>query len=283
MVGGKARRGDQVTVLAAALGGRLEAVTDLHALDRIDAHQRAGQLGRELAVDRLTPARRYAFGNHVHARTDRIAGLAQRIHVGLQRRHLGRVRPEERVVLHRRPVKPGRAVLAQLGQVPAHRDPVALGQPFLGDHPGRHPHGGLTGRGTAATARVTDTVFVPVGIVGMARTELRGDVAVVLAALVGVADQQRDRGASGQALVHPGQDFHLVGLTALGGVARAPGGAALQIKGELLRADRQPRGATIDHAANGRTVGFTKGGDGEQLAEGVGAHRAAASSAMRAW
>jgi hypothetical protein len=53
----------------------------------------------------------------------------------------------------------------------------------------------------------------------MARPEGVGDVAVVLAARILVADQQRDRGAGGQPLEHAREDLHAVGLLTLGDVA----------------------------------------------------------------
>src|SRR5690606_28650036 len=108
----------------------------------------------------------------------------------------------------------------------------------------------------------------------MAGTELRGDVRVVLAALVGVADQQRDRGAGGTALVHAGQDLDLVGLAPRRGVAALAGGAPLEIVGELLRRDLQARGAAIDDAADGRAMRLAEGGDRQQPAEGVAAQDA---------
>ncbi|KAG1389820.1 hypothetical protein G6F59_015418 [Rhizopus arrhizus] len=103
----------------------------------------------------------------------------------------------------------------------------------------------------------------------MARPELLADVGVVLAALVGVADQQRDRSACGQALVHAGQDLDLIGLAARRGVPALAGGAALQVVGEFGRVPRQPRRAAIDHAADGRPVRLAERGDGEQLAERI--------------
>ena len=57
-----------------------EAGADLDALDRVDRHHRAGDVGVELAVDRLAPAQRHACGDDVDARAARIAGLAQLIH-----------------------------------------------------------------------------------------------------------------------------------------------------------------------------------------------------------
>jgi hypothetical protein len=44
-------------------------------------NQRAGEFAIELAVNRFAPAGRHAVGDDGDARADRIAGLAQRIHV----------------------------------------------------------------------------------------------------------------------------------------------------------------------------------------------------------
>ena len=52
-----------VAMLAALLRHGIETGTDLHALDRVDGHHCRGQLGVELAVDRLAPARRHALGD----------------------------------------------------------------------------------------------------------------------------------------------------------------------------------------------------------------------------
>src|ERR1700744_5511109 len=53
-------------------------------------------------------------------------------------------------------------------------------------------------RATApAAARIAQAVLAPVGVVGVAGAEGVEDVAVVLAALVGVANEQRDRRAGG--------------------------------------------------------------------------------------
>ena len=262
------------------LGDGGEPVADLHALDRVDRHQRTGQVAIELAVDRFAPARRHAVGDHVDARADRIAGLAQRVDISLQRRHLGRIGPEERVLLHRVPVERVRHDLADLRQVAAHAHAVMPGQPFLGDHRGSHAHGGLARRGAPAAARVADAIFLPVGVVGVAGTEGLLDLAIVLAALVGVADQQRDRRTGGLAPVDPGEDLHLVRLVPLRGVAAAPGGAALEIVAKLLRRDRQPRRTAVDHTADRRPVAFAEGRDGQELAEGIAGHGASGIKAQ---
>ena len=59
-------------------------------------------------------------------------------------------------------------------------------QPFLGHRAGGDHRGRSARERAPAAARIADAVLVPVGIVGMAGTETARDVAVVLAALVGV-------------------------------------------------------------------------------------------------
>ena len=53
----------------------------------------------------------------------------------------------------------------------------------------------------------------------MAGAEAVEDVAVVLGALIRIVNDQGDGRAGGLALEHAGEDLHLVGLAALGGVA----------------------------------------------------------------
>ena len=61
----------------------------------------------------------------------------------------------------------------------------------------------------------------------MAWAKAGGDIAVIFAFCVGVADQQSNRRAGRFALKHTGQYFNLIGLRALAGMARAARGASL--------------------------------------------------------
>ena len=101
----------------------------------------------------------------------------------------------------------------------------------------------------------------------MAGTELLRDPVVILAARVGVADQQRDRRAGGAAFVHAGQDLDLIGLVPRRRVPGLAGGAARKVMGEIFRRDRDPRRAAIDHATDRRPMRLAEGGDAEQMAE----------------
>ena len=106
----------------------------------------------------------------------------------------------------------------------------------------------------------------------MSWTEGRHDVAIVLAALVDIADQQRDRSAGGLALIDARKDLHLIGLMPLRGEAAAPGGASLQIGAEFFGIECHSRRTTVDDAADGRPVALAEGGDSEELAEGIAGH-----------
>ena len=101
----------------------------------------------------------------------------------------------------------------------------------------------------------------------MTGPELLGDPVVVLAARVGVADQQGDRRAGRAAFVDAAQDLDGIGLVPLRRVARAAGGAALEILREVVFGDRDSRRTAVDDAADRRPVRFAEGGDAEQLAE----------------
>ena len=100
-------------------------------------------------------------------------------------------------------------------------------------------------------------------MVGVARPKGLKNVAVVFTALISVSYQQRYRRASGFALVHARQNLNCVRLIALRDVAAGAGAAAVQVGLNVRLAQRHTRRAAVNHAANGRAVGFTKIGDCE--------------------
>ena len=90
---------------------------------------------------------------------------------------------------------------------------------------------------------IAQAVLLQVGVVGVARAEGLRDLAVVLAALVGVADQQADRRAGGLAFVDAREDLHPVRFLALGDVAAgARDGAGPGRAGCRLRDSSMPGG-----------------------------------------
>ena len=96
---------DGVVGLAPPPAGHVEAVADLDALDRLDAHERLGQQGVELAVPVHVAAEadRHAVGEHLDDAPQGVAVLLGRLdlvdHGGLGRRveaaHLGGVDGEQ--------------------------------------------------------------------------------------------------------------------------------------------------------------------------------------------
>ncbi len=112
----------------------------------------------------------------------------------------------------------------------------------------------------------------------MAGAKLVLDLGIILGALIGVLDQKRDRRAGRDLHTgfrmrhHPGQDFDRIRLLALGGEARLPGTAAVEIMLDVLGRERQQRRTAVDHAADRNPVAFAEGRDPEHVAEGVEGH-----------
>jgi hypothetical protein len=105
------------------------------------------------------------------------------------------------------------------------------------------------------------------------------DLGIVFGTLVDVLDHQRDRG-SGRNLKsrrvvghHARKYLHFVGLAALGGEARLARAAAVEIVLDIGYLERNFRRASVDHAADRRAVTLAKGGDPEQMAEGIVGHK----------
>ena len=88
----------------------------------------------------------------------------------------------------------------------------------------------------------------------MTGTEGIGDIAVVLAALVLVANQQGNRRSRGFSFKNTGQNLDGIRLAALRHMARRPRFAAVEFGLNISLAQRQTRWAAINHAADCRPV-----------------------------
>ena len=166
-------------------------------------------------------------------------------------------------------------VRAHLHQRAAH---FHVGQDLARDGAGGDARRGLARRRTSAAAIIAQAVFGLIGEVGMARAKLVLDLGIVLGALIGVLDQQRNRRSrrhlhAGLGMGHhAGQDLHRVRLLALGGEARLARTAAIEVVLDVLVGQRDQRRAAIDHAADRDPVAFAEGRDPEHVAEGVEGH-----------
>src|SRR5690606_16249387 len=138
----------------------------------------------------------------------------------IQRVQLVGIGAEERVKFYLIPVFDGQRNVAHLGQTAADNDAEFLLEIFFGNRPCRHAHRGFTRGRTSAAAIVAKAIFLFVGIVGVARTEDVFNRAVVLGALIGVFNQQTNAGPGGTAFKNAGENFDLVRLATLRGVAR---------------------------------------------------------------
>ncbi len=156
---------------------------------------------------------------------------------------------------------------------------VTLAQPLARDGASRHRRRRGACRRTPAATRVTQAVLAPVGVVGVAGAEGVQQVAVILAALVGVLDQQRDRRAGGQAFVDARQDLHPVGFLALRDVAAGAGATAVELGLDVGFGQRQAGRAAVDDAADRRAVALAEIGDAKEFAEGAAGHGNAALGA----
>ncbi len=179
------------------------------------------------------------------------------------------------------PAFEGNDDLADLAHAAAKDRAVLLEEPLLGDGAGSdHRRGQPCGRPSAA-ARIADAVLLPVGEVGVTGAELLRDLAVVLATLVGVLNQQRDRCARGLAFIHAAENLHSVGFVALGDVTARTRPTAVQIPLNIGFAERHARRAPINHAPDRRPMRLAKVGNCEKGAKSIAAHSAGLSQQSR--
>ncbi len=256
---------------AAAMRDAGKAVADLHPLDAVEPHHGVRDVGVQPVVDRLAQADRHLLRAHPQARAAGIAALAQRTHVVLDCRHVGH-RGEEGVVGHMLPALKADRQLADVRHAAAEGGAVLLAQPFLRHRTGGHRGRRQPRRRAPAAARVAQPVLTPVGVIGVAGAKALRDVAVVLAALILVADQQADRRAGGLALVHAREDLDPIRLIALGDELAGAGPPPIQVGLDVGLRQRHAGRTAVDDAADRRAMGFTKVRDGKQRAEGIAAH-----------
>ncbi len=163
------------------------------------------------------------------------------------------------------------------------------------DRARRDPHRRLARGLAAAAAIVAHAVFDVVGEVGVAGAVFVLDVGIILAALIDIVDDERDRragrhlSAGGFVKEHAGQDLDLVRLLALRGEARLARPAAVEIGLNVGLIERDARRAAVDHAADRGPVALAEGGDPERMPERIERHERLATlkrfqgKARRAW
>ena len=162
--------------------------------------------------------------------------------------------------------------LAELRHAAAKHRAVLGQEPLLGHRTGGDHGRGHARRGTSAPARIAQAVLLEIGEIRVPGAEGVEQVAVVLAALVGVVDQQRNRRAGGAAFEHAAQNLHRVGFVALGHMAAGARAAPVQVALDVRLGQLHARRAAVNHTPDCRAVGFAKVGDRKKLSKGVSAH-----------
>ena len=188
VVAQKAFGRELVAVFTAALGYAGEARADFYAFDGVDAHQGVSDVGIEAVEYGLAQAHGHVAGFDGELGAHRIERFADAVHVVFQLVDLAGVGGEKRIAADVFQAFKCNGFFADLGDVGDDFGVELFAQPFFGNGTGGHACGGFAGGRAAAAAIITGAVFVPIGVVGVAGAELLGDVAVVFAALVGVAD-----------------------------------------------------------------------------------------------
>src|SRR6185437_2487898 len=245
VVAGEPLGRELVAMLAAALRDRTGARADLHRLDGIDSHERAGDIGIEAIEDRLAEAGRYARRNHGHPGAERIAFRAQLPDEHLELRDPRRIGTEERVLVGECRIARFQSQGAHLAQVAVDPDAEPRCQVFAGDRPGRDPHHRLAGRRSPAAAVVAQAVFLLIGVVRVPGPEAVLDLLVIARTRVGILDQEADRRAGGLSVEDTREDADLVAFTALADELRSARAASVDILLDVLLRQRKSRWAAV--------------------------------------
>ncbi len=266
------------------VGGQAEAVADLHALDRLDAHQRAGQPRVEAAVPVhvRAEARRQAVDDDLDHAAEGVAvlvGLVDRRHhllrgVGVQAAHRVLVEAGDVVRAGHRAVRRGHA--AELDDVGDDAGADGLLEEVGGDPAERHPGGGLAGGGALEDrAGLVEVVLLHADEVGVARAGAgeRGVAgqAVELGLVdrvgrhdllplgpLGVADLDGHRSAEGLAVADAADDGDLVLLELHPGAAAVAEATAGEGVGDVVGGDRDVGGQALQDRDEGRSVGLAR-------------------------
>src|SRR5579871_526120 len=269
-----------IAVLFPAELGRAEAGADFDAFDGIDAHQRRGEVTVELAVDRRAEAGRDTFSDDLDDRPDRRAFLAQVVEIIAKHCSQLGIGTEERILVDLVPVPP-RAIDPMRAHLDQSATNFQIRNDFTRDGACGYTHCGLACRLPAAAAIIAQAIFNVVGEVGVAGTVFILYGRIVFRALIEIVDHKRNRRASRDLRTgdlvneNAGNNPNGVRLLALRRVARLSGPSAIKIGLDVGFAKRNARRTAVNHAADRRTVAFTKGRYTEQVAESIERHDAA--------
>src|SRR5260370_39746297 len=152
-----------VGIILAAHGGGGEAVTDLHALHGVDAHQGLGKVGVAIVVDRVAQSDGDAGSHHFDHRAARAAALAHIVEIAFPALCGLAVGTPARVVAGGRPVPFAAVDLLGSGLHHCATDADAVSHDLAGNGARRDSHGRLARRLTDAATIVAHAVLLAAG------------------------------------------------------------------------------------------------------------------------
>ena len=264
------------------VGGEVEAVADLDALDRLDAHQRAGQPRVEPAVPVhvRAEARRQAVHDHLDDAAEGVAVLVGLVDLGDHRLAGVGVEAAHRVGVERVHVGRGRDRAgrglggADRDDVRDHLDAERLLQERRATAPSatRAAVSRAVARSRIGRASSKSYFCMPTRSAWPGRGRVSGGVAGQRLELglvdrvgghhllplgpLGVADPDRDRAAEGAAVPHPAEELDLVLLELHPGAAAVAEAASRERVDDVLRRDLDVGGQTFEDGDQGRAVGL---------------------------
>ena len=263
----------RIVVLAAGEQGASEAGANLKAFGRGDREHCFGEVSFEFVENGLAEAGRAIPDHALDHAADRVAvgtdrldpldhgfdhrGVAGADDVGLD--HLGgdRFRIDVSVEFLDR-FDPGEDLDAGVKGV----------EHLAGDGGSSDAADRFAGGGAATAGAGADAVFRVVSVVGVAGAVFLGHFVVGTGALVGVADEDGNRRAEGEAVLQAGENFRCVSFFAWSDNFRLAGPTAVEFVLDLCDTDRDARRATINNDANATTVRLAESMDAENVAEG---------------
>ena len=254
-----------------------EPVAELHALHGLDAHQREGEAGIELAVvvHVRTEAGRAAVGQHLEHAAQRCRGPSERRR---SRPPCARRRPDRGSgPATRRRRRGPRAAAGERGPARPTR-PIRttwettampeLGEERLRDAADRDARRRLArARALQDVADVVEAVLLrahevrvprpgPGELLARVDRPLHAHQLAVLRLELRVGDRDGDRRAQGPAVPDAGEDLEPVGLEPLPPAAPVAVPAACELLGELLRGDRHAGGHALEDGDERLPVGL---------------------------
>ncbi len=130
---------------------------------------------------------------------------------------------------HRGGIGDVRADITHLHDITEHLPTERFRNDLLRDNTGRDTSRGFAGTAATAAAVIAETVLRVEAVIGMTGAIQLGDVTVILAPLIGVADQNREAGAGRAAFEDAGQNLRQIGFIPLRDNMALPRPTAVEI------------------------------------------------------